>query len=343
MSFIQNAANRATDIRSFLAQADNKNSLKYASECNATHIVYIPYRETTVVADGQTKTIHELNAFSTPVHEWNTPDGKYHATVCLDGYFAKDEQGNLINDGSCPFCNRISDAWEIFNYRKQLSEAANLGKKDAETKNADDRKVFLKEMKISKPTSYLYMLIAKFKLTADLKPVINATTQLPEFELKVMKLSQSRAENIRKSIENTGLGVAGSEVVFGYKNTDDPRQLTSTCTTSPVFPASEQSIIGKYPAVKEVIQQAANEFSWDVIDKTFQEFKAPAVEEAKAIMNANFKQYDSWKLALTTNPNAQYLEYVGVENVSQPALETSVPNADTAFADNQAAVNLASI
>lgn len=329
MSFLTSASKKAQDVRSFLREASSSNGIKYASEQNTKHFIFIPYVETQALGDDEGSVERELKAIQGSVHEWTGVDDKYKASVCLDGVVRKDDSGNVINDGSCPMCDRIADGWEVFNYRMKIAEDKHLNEEDM--KKA--KYAALDERKIKEPTYYLYMLIAQFRMKGS-EPVINESTRLPEFDLKVMKMSVSRVTKLEKSIENSGMDFLGAEVIFDYPDTDDRRLLSSQCTTTALLPQMKNSVIGKYPAVVDEILKAVDKFEWEGIEKSFPEWKGMTTEEAKIIMDTQFRQYDEWKTAKLTNPNAQYLEYLAAPQgeTVRPAL-TEGTGAATATAN----------
>lgn len=329
MSFLTAASKRVDDVRGFLRDAAGGNSLKYTSEKGAKHRIYIPFNMKEVVNDdGSVTQQKSLVAIQGAVHEWNSLDGKYKAVVCMKDVMRKAEDGTLLNDGSCPFCERVSDAWDVFRYRKDLEEekcrlTGEERKKHMEKVNstfADERKA-----KDAKP--YLYMLVVKFKTNEADLPVIGPDG-LPEYELKVMKLSQSRITKIQDQVTNAGADLTGSELTFSYPPTDDKRLQISQSTTAPIFP--DRQFLVKYPALKDKINKDVAKFDWEGLDKAFPEWSGMTTQEASKITNELFEKWDEYKKALTINPSAQYMEYVTTTVASQPALTGAAPVTPTA-------------
>ena len=327
VGFMAAASKKNSDIKGFLRDASSGNGIKYVAEKSAKHLLYIPFLESEEVGpNGETYQNKSLCSIAGKAHEWNGTDGKYKSTVCLDGVVLKDAQGNITNDGTCPFCARLSDAWEIYKYRMDR-EQQTCGKTGEELKkHLDDLKSdFAEERKAKEARDYIYILVAKFR-TDKVNNVIIGQRGLPEFDLKVMKLSTSRSEKIMKSVENSGLEFLGCEIIFDYPDTEDTRHLSSDCVTAPVYPNSKNSILAAYPALQAEIQAAAAAFSWEGIDKSFQEWKGMTNEEAKITTDSLFKQYDSYKNELAVNPNAKYMEYVGPKSANT---ESATPSAGT--------------
>lgn len=318
-TFVQAASKKSSNIAEFLKQAGSSNSLKYSAEKNKKHVIYIPYKTTDKVVDGgETTQVKEIVSMYAKVHEWTDPAGRFRASVCLEGVVRDADDGTMINDGSCPICGRIEDGWGIYNAR-MAREQDTCGKEGADLKQyMDDCKGdYSQERKAKEPRDLIYILIAKFTTKEDGTIIMNKDTQLPAYEMKVMKLSSNRAENIQKSIINSGLEFEGCEICFDYPDTDDQRHLTTDCATAPVL---RNAITEKYPKVVELIQEDALKFDWEGIEKAFPEWKGMSNTEAIGMMNAMFKQYDEYKAELLTNPNAKYLEYSSTHGSANPPL-----------------------
>ena len=123
MSFLESASKKATDVREFLKESANSNSLKYKAEKGQKHFIYIPYVIVqSLDEEGQAVNTKSLIAISGKSHDWNTSDGKYKTTICLKDVVREGENGVMLNDGSCPFCDRKDDGWDIHNYRMAQEE-----------------------------------------------------------------------------------------------------------------------------------------------------------------------------------------------------------------------------
>jgi len=319
-SFVKKAGKQISDVRAFLREAAGGNSIKYAAEKGARHILYFPYTTQQEIdqasgAEVMTKTIC---AISGGVHEWNTSDGKFKSTICLNGIVDTAEDGTVINDGSCPFCDRVTDAWNIYNWRKEHEEATcNLTGDQLKNHLEKTLPIFRNEMKAKAAKMYMYILVVKFKLNDAGIPSIGADN-LPEYELKVMKLSSSRVEKIQQQIVNSGDELAGSELIFEYPNVDDRRLLVSQSTTTPVFPKNR--LTEKYPDVLNKINADVAKFEWDGIEKAFPEWAGMTSLQAKTTMDSMFEEWDNYQKELTTNPTAKYLEYLVKTPTAKPNL-----------------------
>jgi hypothetical protein len=322
-SFLQSASRQVVDVRSFLRDSAGGNSIKYSAESGAKHQIYIPYITKQVInEDGTTALVKELVAIYGNVHEWTNPDGKYKASVCIRDVIRKSEDGTLLNDGTCAFCNRISDAWDIYRYRKEQEEAICQLTGDARKTHMEKTLgTFADERKSKEARSYMYILVVKFRTDAQGKEVL-ADNGLPEYELKVMKLSSSRVEKITQQLENAGTELVGSEIIFGYPKNEDRRIVVSQSTTSPVFPDSR--FTNKYTALVEAINADVAKFQWDGIEKAFPEWSGMTSIEAKTVTDNLFEKWDEYKKDLLANPTVKYLEYVTSTPTSTPDINMGV-------------------
>lgn len=312
-------AKRVTDIRGFLRDSAGGSSIKYMAEKGKRHYIYIPFRTVNGTDEaGNTIQTQEPVAISGAIHEWQSPDGKFKSTVCMEGFVRKAEDGTLLNDGTCPFCDRVNDAWEIFNYRKEMEEAkCQLLGEDRKKHLEKASATFADERKAKAARPYMYMLIVKFRTDDRNNPVIGSDG-LPEYELKVMKVSASRIEKIQQQIANSGADLPGSELIFEYPAVDDKRLQVSQSTTSPVFPNNKLTV--RYPGLIDKINQDVDKFDFETITKSFSEWAGMTTEAAKVTMDNMFEKWDEYKRNVQVNPQAQYLEYVSNTPVTQPAL-----------------------
>lgn len=327
MSLISIAGNKVTDVKQYLKEASADNSIKYRAEKGAKHLIYIPTVTADVVdADGNVTKQQQIVAVSQKVHDWTDTEGKYRTTICLDGIVRTGDNGEVINDGTCPICERVSDAWEIYNNRKEkLEKETNIA--DPKMREEYIKKIlegYRDAMKAKEARNYVYLLIAFIETTGtNMEVVIDEDTKLPKYALKVMKIASTRLEKINKQLQNSGVPIEGAELIFEYKDTDDIRQQVGESTVSIVM---DNRKITNNVALLNAINEDVAKFDFETIDSAFREWKGMSTEEATIKMKAQFKRWDEYKKALETNPNALYLEYVQAMGSTQPALgNMSVP------------------
>ena len=330
-SFLASASKRVTDVRDFLRNAAGGSSIKYVAGKGEKHLLYIPYNSVTVTdEDGEEKVVKELVALSGDVHEWKSPEGKFRATVCMKDVIRQNEDKTImINDGSCPFCDRVSDAWDIYRYRKELEEAnCKLVGEDRKKHLEKLTGTLADERKAKAARSYMYILVVKYRTDAS-GNVVMGQDKLPEYDLKVMKLSSSRIQKIQQQIANAGSDFAGSELIFEYPNSDDRRLVVSQSTTAPVFP--NNMLVTKFPGLIQKIDNDVAKFEWEGIEKSFPEWNGMSTAEAKQIMDDMFEKWDTYRQQVVINPNVKYMEYMTDTHVTNPSLgsapQISVPTA----------------
>lgn len=312
--FISSAKRTTTNIREFLKEAGNDGGMKYKAVAGETHVLFFPYATASIPDEaGQVKQVKQIIAISGKVHEWNDSDGRYHACACLKDVLRKADDGTVLNDGECPFCNRVSDGWDIYRHRMELEEqtCTKVGK-ERESHMESMKQTFLKERKASEARDYLYVLVAQFAVQpsgqlGQIMPVIDENG-MPKYELKIMKVSARRAETIETSIANaTGESMAGSEIAITYPKTDDLRQVVLQSTISPL--AEKARIITKYQGLEESINAAAALVDMDAIENSFREWEGMTTAAAVKVTDELFRRWDEYKTQLAMNPGAQYMEY----------------------------------
>jgi len=334
-SMVTTVGKRVTDVREFLKESAEGNSVKYSAEKGGKHIIYIPYTMVSVIKDNGEETLEKsIVAIKGEVHEWSTIDGKYRTSICLKDIIRKDDTtGYIVNNGMCPICERIDDAWEIYNYRKDKEESTcKLVGEDKNKHMENMTRTFADERKAKKAKSYMYILVAKFKL--DGTNIVIGKDKLPEYELKVMKLSSARVERMQKQIANAGGEFPGSELVIEYPVTDDKRVQVSQSTTSLPFPNS--TVTFKFKDVVDKIAIDVNNFEWDGIEKSFPEWAGMSTEGAREVVNTLFAKWDEYKAELQVNPGARYMEYITYVPTSNPDMDTiKIPDSAKGGTDAQ--------
>lgn len=340
-SFIQAAQKKVTDIRAYLRDQSNGTQIRYRAEKGNTHLIYIPFEDVEMTDEnGNSTTVRQIKCIAGNVHEWTTPDGKYHSTICLKDTIRKDEAtGALINDGSCPFCERISDAWDIFNMRKlreeEICQLPAGPQRDEHMKSA--ARTFGDERKAKEASQYVYLLVVQFVTDKDRKPVLE--NGIPSYNLRVMKLSTKRLEKIVTQVSNAGEELPGAELLFSYPDTDDLRLAVGQSTITLVFP--NRRLTATYPALLDKINADVAKFSFEGLDKQgFSEWAGMTTANAKKVTDAQFEQWDKYQKELKVNPNAQYLEYITAAPSANPSL-AGAPAAPTVAAPTIAAPSIA--
>ena len=309
-------------IREFLKSAKTgRSGVKYSAEAGTKHWFFVPQQTLTSI-DEQGNEFTENVTFSEMhwVHEWRDSQKHFNAALCLYS-----ERGSV-----CPFCKRVKDAWDVYKDRyermydaciargmtKEQAEFYMRGDKSSKTNQVKGAyTALMDERKMREAKAYMYMLIALFELDANNKPVLD--NGLPRYELKVMRMTQNRVEDLIKQLEATQADIERQEIMIDYPNYDDMTFVVGQSTTSIVFP--NVRITAQYPALVDKIEEEAKQFQWDGLESSFQELTEYNSEAAEEICTKQFKLWDEHVQKLVTNKSDRYLEYsADVENV--PAL-----------------------
>lgn len=324
MSLISQAQ-MVTDVKAFIKNASSGNSMKYSPKQNSTDYIYFPFfTETVVDENGNQQTVRRLFARIADVHNWKGADGKNRATVCMAGItrYASDNKTLLNKGGKCPICERVQDAWGIYNYRKELLEKSigNSMVGDAR-KNYIDKVAegYRKELKVREKQSTMYVLIAVFKKDENDAVVINKDTGLPDYQLKMMKLGGTRTEKIMKQLKNSQQPFEGAEISIEYGDEEDKMYLVGQSTIACLY-GPAKVVEGNTQLIDRITKECM-EFDWEGITKIYPEWFGITDEEAEDEMNKAFDQWDKYSKEIKMNPNAKYLEYTNTDSTSNPELQ----------------------
>lgn len=310
-TFVKAAKRPVQSVDAFLKGAAD-NTIKYKPESEKKHWVYFPTMEIQDDAGNVTNGIIALNA---RVHELRPEVDKYAACVCLDGIELTDDDGNVLNDGTCPYCERVSDSFDIYRYKMEEAEKKALSRGIAgdeleEYKKNSSRK-FMGETPVSKAKPYIYLLIVQFKLNSMDKPELGPDG-LPVFELKVMKLSDKGITKIQETFKNSNVDLEGSEAIFKYQKQDTPMLVAGSRTVSPVF---KGCLMDTYPGLREAVQAAVDKWNWEGLETAFPEWKGRSTAAAKAECDKIFASWDAYK-----EDNTKGFLTDGNDKVNNPAL-----------------------
>lgn len=344
MSFLK-MSKRVGSITKFMENNANVDTLKYRAEVGAKHLIYFPFHyildENGVPEkDENGNNIKELEAISASIHSWNTPDGKFHSTVCTKGNVVTDDAGNILFDGSCPFCDRLGDAWDIYNYRKELEERT-CGKVGKDLEEHLKNLKLANDNKVKKAENFMYILVAQINMDEKSNPVIGQDG-IPSYSLKIMRLSESQLAKIQSAADTSddGSEIPDREVIISYPANSSADKNTALMQSSKdrtiTFRGNHVKLTTKYPALLERINDDVAKWTWEGIEKSFREFEETSAISRKAVVDAMFEEWDAYKIAKESNPDAKYLEYNKVQADKAPQINgVQMPSLGTsdAFAD----------
>lgn len=316
------------DVQEFINEVNQEpRSLRYKSEPNATHRIYVPTKKTVVNIDGKDVVKDEIVAISVPIHRVTTVDGQYRGTYCTKGIVGED--GKMM---SCPYCDAVNKAWEEVRYRiKYEDEHCTITDPNARQKYLEDaHKKIYGSLKFNEPMQQVYLLIVQYKIEKN-KAVLSEETGLPIFELKVMRLSTNRFESLNTNAVNAANESLGNaEFIIKYDGTEEAKHRKSVDTC--VDP--RRRWVETTPELLKAINAEVEKFDMNHLASVFSELADVSEEEKRAIVDEQFANWDKFQLELKTNPNAVYLEtqpgtpIPTAASTPAPALEV---NADTLF------------
>ena len=312
-------------LTSFLKEASAQGSgIKYVAEKGKLHRLYIP-RFQFNYNDENGNPVSEIGpiAESHFIHEWKMGD-KFYSAECTKETL-----------GTCPFCDRVNDAWDIYNDRYAKAEAElkaqgldegqiqwqMRGEQDKEKRKSPNAykglyATFIDELKMKDVKAYYYLLVAQYELDAAGNAVCEKG--LPKYQLKVWRLPEGRVQMLYDTFASAGGRIEGNEITIQYKNLEDRASLVGQSTVASVFP--DYTWIGKYPGLQQKIEEEAAAFDMESIAKSFEELTKRELTVCKNLADAGFAKWDAYKAEKAVNPNATYLEYSAAPAQNAPAL-----------------------
>lgn len=330
-------------LTSFLKEASSQGSgIKYVAEKGKLHRMYIPPVQFNYM-DENNQPVTEIGPVAEAhyIHEWKSGDKFYSAECTKDVY------------GTCPFCDRVNDAWDIYNERYAKAEAElkaqgldegqiqwqMRGEQDKEKRKQPNAykglyATFIDELKMKDVKPYMYLLVALYEMDAAGNPVCEKG--LPKFQLKVWRLPEGRVQMLYDTFASAGGRIEGNEITIQYKNIEDRAQLVGQSTVASVFP--DYTWIKQYPGLKEKIDAEAAAFDMESIAKSFEELTRRELTACKSLADSGFAKWDAYKAEKAVNPNAVYLEYNAAPSQNAPALGVGTAGNGMTFALPQAPV-----
>lgn len=312
-SFMKAAMRPVSSVKTFLRNSAD-NSIKYKAEPDRKHLLYIPF---VVSTDENGEESRNIIAIDAKVHGLTPGADKYEAYICQMGLEAQDDDGNITNDGTCPFCDRVSAAWDIYRFKmnkdKERFEKFGYTGKDLDTQLKSSSTKHSSEREVKEADPYIYLLVVQYKLGSDDRPEIGPDG-LPVFELKVVKLSDKSIKKIQETFDNSNLQFEGAEVAFKYANESDIRLLANSRTVSPIV---NGRLIDTYPKLIDAINAAVSKWDWSGLERAFREWTPITTAAARAKCDNLFKAWDAY----CADPNVGFLSTSSGAPAGNPALE----------------------
>lgn len=285
----------------------NSGGIKYTPSSGETHVLYFA----TIPIQTPDKTVVEgLNGIAAKVHDINliaNSGSNYKAQVCLRGVIEYAEDGRAINDGTCPFCNGVAPSWDAFNYLvEQETKRCGLTGNDLEDHLKKYKQSISDERRINTAKDVLYVVVAKLYVTPDGMNFVIGADGLPEFDLKVMKLTENRLEKFKIAAQNVRVPFEGCEIRIQYGKQKNVRDLVGQSSIS----ASMQQLMAVtvYPQLKDKIREAVQNFDWNGIENEFNEFMSMSTADADSMVKGLLDPWNRFLEEQKVNPNAIYLD-----------------------------------
>jgi len=324
--FLKQAQKPAVELKKFIEE-NSRSTLKYKGDKGVKHLLYVPY---VVDHDENGNEIKKTVSMRLGLHRLSSSDGKYAGEVmCMNGLIVNDSEGKPLTDGSCAYCERVKDAVEIKSMRyaaeekrtNSLARAQGWGETALKKKLSDENSRLNGEMKTSGLVEYNYALVVQFILTKHGDLTVGPDG-IPEFSLRVWRLSPFVASEISSQFANVRAEFEGNEIIISYTDTEDKMQLALNRTITPV--PNEQKRIVNNEKIMEAINAAVEAFDWSEAERAFPELKGEATQVSRNKMDEAFKVWDQYIEEKKKNPNAVYAEYGILTEVVNPSLGGAV-------------------
>lgn len=293
LDFVSAIGRPVATVSQFLKEAAD-NGIRYGAEKNTRHQLYIPF---ILVGDSMETAVKQLQGLSASTHSIIPEPGKGDSAVCVAGKTALGENGELLLDGNCPYCQRVSSAWALRNSYLEFEKEklpAGLNPVESEKQLKDLKSKTSSDRIVKEAVSYIYLVIVKFKtqeVNGKLAPVIGED-KLPEYEIKVARWSANRIGKIKETLDSSGIEMEGAEIVIKYADEDDKRLQVSQSTISPVF--GNNMFTAAYPGLVAKIDAEVSKWSWAGIENSFKELNVYPNATSEAKLNKMFHKWDAY-------------------------------------------------
>ncbi|GHU93226.1 hypothetical protein FACS1894208_02320 [Clostridia bacterium] len=303
MGLLSLAAKRVVDVGTFIKENASANKLRYSTEANTTHRVYFP-----VYKDAEGNTVPYILA--APVHSWG--DGNtYSACLCTKNI----KDGDAF-DGSCPVCDRLTDANDIVQYTKAIKEAECTLVGEARKKYLDDMdKGLWRGRKVARARQKFYVALLLLKCDKEGRALVEGDG--PKFTLHIASWQESFMQKLLDalSMQDEDEDIGGHEFKLKYGDYADAMTRVGQCLVSVVD--SKKQLVKDGSALAAEITETLATFDFEhAIELSRPEAQTKTPAELKGEMNVLFREWDAYKTELSVNPNAAYLEYAQTPAIS---------------------------
>lgn len=309
---------KVADVATFIKENASANKLRYSNEANVTHRVFFP---TYVNEEG----VEVPYIIAAKTHAWGE-GSSYSSCICTKGVAVEGTEF----DGTCPVCERLTDASDIVNYVKAEREAASTLVGEARKKFIEELdKEMWRDRKVAPAKTRYYVALAQLKCDREGRALLEGEDNF------TLHIASWTANTMNKFIDSLTMqddepNLGGREFKIKYGDYNDVMTRVGQAQVSVV--AQGKALVEVGNALHKKVMEAMEKFDFQrSIELARPEVETKTPTQIKTAMNTLFREWDNYKAALAVNPDAKYLEYSAG---AAPASTTGAPTAPTnAIAD----------
>lgn len=282
-----NAGAENQEIKKGSSKTTDKNFPVFSTPVNEDILVYIP--KTNLVATENGEDMKLLNVF---IHDYKQGQG-FGQLRCING-LSGGVYDMLGYDGTCPACEAMKDAWELYN-RKLKAEATKLGidpQNDPGEVLKSARTKILGEMDMKNPEEYVTFPVVIIPLKGKMQPADDALANL---KVQFVTWRRKRYEdNILAALDTLMVNPghpAGMFWVWKFSyNTEgkqaNARDSAKNAKYTPITDSAALSILSKLTsACEDAAKDFTNEKATEVIVANQFMYKEDLDKEVDKIMS----------------------------------------------------------
>lgn len=301
---------KVADVATFIKENASANKLRYTNEANVTHRLFFP---TYVNEEGQTVPY----VVATKIHAWGE-GSNYASCICTKGVVVDGTEF----DGTCPVCERLTDASDIVKYVKAEKEAACTLVGEARKKYIEELdKQMWRDRKVSSANIRYYVALAKLNCDKEGRALLDKEGN-DKFTLHIASWTKNTMEKFLDALtmQDDEPNIGGREFKVKYGDYNDAMTRVGQAQMSVVD--AKKALVQEGNELYAEIMAAMEKFDFNrSIELARPEVETKSPAEIRVSMNSLFREWDNYKAALAVNPDAKYLEYstTGAPNVSTEA------------------------
>ena len=287
---------KVTDVATFIKENASANKLRYSNEANITHRVFFPLQK-----DEEGNLVPYILAAK--IHSWGE-GSSYSACICMKGTAVEGTEF----DGTCPVCERLTDASDIVNYVKAEKEAACTLVGEARKKYIEELdKEMWRDRKVSPAKVKYYVALVKMNCDREGRALLDSGDK---FSIHIASWTENTMNKFLDSLtmQDDEPNIGGREFKVKYGDYNDVMTRVGQAQVS-VVPLGK-GLIEEGNALHKEVMEAMEKFDfYRSIELARPEVETQTPTQIKTSMNTLFREWDNYKAALAVNPDAKYLEY----------------------------------